>query len=319
MATVALFALSGWFAINMGASGFAPAFGSALGARLISESAAACAFAAFVVIGGVVLGPNVAKTLSAGLIPSSSFDVATALCVLGAANLALLGANLLRMPQSTSWVTVASIVTVGVIDGVLNARTLTHRILPTWVLLPVAAFLLNAALLRVTYPLRPGRLGLQVWLSRHQKWLRVATLASSCYVALAIGANNVANAVGPLSAAGAISVSRGMWLMAPVFGLGAALLRGPARTIARAVVPLGVVTALVCNLIVASLLLFASYLGLPQSLVQLNAAAVLAVAFVKEGGAGMFDGRGTRRMLLLWVATPALASGLTALAVWELR
>lgn len=319
MMTLALIALTGWFAINMGASGLAPAFGSALGARLISERVATIAFSVFVVLGAVALGPRVAKTLSGALVPTTSFDVATTLCVLGAANLALFGANLVRMPQSTSWVTVASIATVGVIDGVLNARTLTHRLLPAWLLLPVVAFALTAMLVRVSYPLRPGRLDLHSWLTRRRGWLRASALLSACYVALAIGANNVANAAGPLAATGTVGVGPSQWLIAPLFGVGAALLRGPARTVARGVVPLGVATALICNVVVASLLLFASFLGLPQSLVQLSGAAVLAVAWVKEDGVHGFSGQATRRLLVLWLATPAIASALTALFVWSLR
>lgn len=316
---LALLATGGWFAFNMGASGLAPAFGATIGSRVISARWAALVFGIFVVVGALLLGPNVAKTLGGEIVPVESFDKVTTLIVLGAANVALLLANLLKMPQSTSWVTVAAIVTLGLQQRDLNTHTLTHRLLPAWLLMPLLGFVICAALMRYLYPLHGSRFGLHSWLSQRRGVLRALAFASACYVALAIGANNVANAVGPCSAAGLFSVTTGMLVLAPMFGIGAGVLAGPAKTIARDVVPLGLFAATLVNIVVATLLLVASYMGLPQSLVQMNAAAVLGVALVKEGRSSMLDGRGTRRMLLLWIVTPILAAALTwiALSLWR--
>lgn len=311
---IALIAMGAWFAFNMGSSGFAPAFGTALGARLIGPRKAAVVFGVLVIAGALLLGSGVAKTLSAGLVPKTSFDVTTTLIVLAATNAALLFANLLSVPQSTSWVTVAAIVALGLSNGNLTTTTLTHRMLPAWIILPAIAFGLSVLAVRFTYPLASGW-SLHAWFSKRARLLRVVGLLSAGYVAFAIGSNNVANAVGPLSASGVFDVRTGMWALAPIFGLGAVFLAGPARTIAGGVVPLGLLTATLCNIIVASLLLVASHMGLPQSLVQLNAAAVLGVALVKEGPSAMFDGRGTRRMLLLWVIAPVLAALLAAIGL----
>jgi sulfate permease len=316
---LALYAVGGWFAFNMGGSGLAPAFGATIGARVVSARWASLVFGIFVMAGAMFLGSHVAKTLGSELVPAASFDSITTLIVLAAANIALLLANVLKMPQSTSWVTVTAIVTLGLFDGDLTTRTITHRLLPAWLLMPLIGFVVSAAVMRYLYPLHGGRFGLHAWLSQRTGVLRVLAFGSSCYVALAIGANNVANAVGPLAAAGLFSVMTGMIILAPVFGIGARVLAGPAKTIGRDVVPLGLFAATVCNIVVATLLLIASYMGLPQSLVQVNAAAVLGVALVKEGPSAMFNGRGTRRMLLLWIVTPILAAGLTwaALAVFR--
>lgn len=308
-----------WFAFNMGSSGLAPAFGPVIGARLLRPAVAAVVFGVFVVAGALLLGSHVAKTLSSGMVPASSFDREATLVVLAATNVALLIANLLAIPQSTSWVTVAAIVMLGLFDGDLTTHTLTHRLLPAWILMPLAGFVISAVVVRLVYPLHGARWSLHAWLTQRTRALRVLALLSACYVALAIGANNVANAVGPLAAGDVLDVTTGMWLLAPAFGLGAFVMRGPARTIARDVVPLGLLTATVCNIIVASLLIAASRMGLPQSLVQLNAAAVLGVAFVKEGPSGMFDGHRTRRMLLLWIIAPIVAGLLTLLGLVIVR
>jgi sulfate permease len=315
MGAVVLVVAAAWFAVNMGGSGLAPSFGPILGARIISPRAAAFVFGVFVIVGAVLLGSHVAKTLSGDLVPSSTFDQTTTLVVLLATNVSLLIANLLAIPQSTSWVTVAGIVTLGLHHGNLTTQTLTHRLLPAWVLLPLTAFTICAVLVRALYPLYGSRFSLHAWFNQRTRLLRVLALASACYVAIAIGANNVPNAAGPLSAAGVLDVATGLLVLAPMFGVGAFVLSGPARTIGRGVVPLGLLTATVCNIVVASLLLVASRLGIPQSLVQLNAAAVFGVALVKEGPSGMFGGGKSRRMLLLWLVTPIVTALLTLLGL----
>ncbi|HVK86607.1 MAG TPA: inorganic phosphate transporter [Kofleriaceae bacterium] len=312
-----LLGVGAWFAINMGASGLAPAFGATMGARLISARWAALWFGIFVIAGALLFGSHVAKTLSSGMVPDTSFDVTTTLIVLSATNVALLLANLIGIPQSTSWVTVAAIIVLGAVDRNLTTHTLTHRLLPAWILMPLAGFVIAVIAVRATYPLTGW--SLHAWLTKRAPLLRVLAFASSCYVAFAIGANNVANAVGPISAAHVFEVNTGMWLLAPAFGVGAFVLRGPARMIGRDVVPIGLLTATICNIIVASLLLIASRMGLPQSLVQLNAAAVLGVALVKEGPSAMFQGRRTRRMLVVWVITPILAALLTLIGLVVVR
>jgi sulfate permease len=304
--------LGGWFALNMGASGLAPSFGAVLGARIVEARRARWLFASFVILGALVLGPSVAKTLSSGIVPAERFDTRATLVVLLATNLAMLVANLAAIPQSTSWVMVAALVALGAQQGALLTRTLTHRLLPAWLLLPLASFGLSVVVMRSLYPLKGARsFELHAWLKRHERVAHGLALTSACYVAFAIGANNVANAVAPLSAAGAIEVGTGMVLLSPLFGVGARIFSGPANTVAREFVPLGLVTATACNTIVATLLVLASSLGLPQSLVQLNAAAVLGVVLVKEGRDALFEGKKTRSMLALWAVTPSFAALLT--------
>lgn len=308
--------LGAWFALNMGAPGLASSFGAVLGAKVVPPRRALWLFGAFVIVGARLLGPSVAKTLASGIVPADRFDARATLIVLVATNVAMLVANLAAIPQSTSWVMVAALVALGVQQGALITHTLTHRLLPAWLVLPLASFALSALAMRTLYPLRGARsFELHAWLKRHQRTAHGLAVASACYVAFAIGANNVANAAAPLSAAGALEVGVGMLVLSPLFGLGAHMFRGPAETIAREIVPLGLVTATTCNVIVASLLVVASTLGLPQSLVQLNAAAVLGVVLAKEGRGALFEGRKTRSMLALWAITPTLAALITFVAL----
>lgn len=299
------------FAMNMGGSGLAPAFSSALGARLVSRRLAPVLFGVFVCLGAMLLGSQVARTLGKDLVAVEHLNQTAALVVVTSAAASLLLANVLGVPQSTSWVTVASISTVGLLHSSLNTETLFHRLIPAWLLLPCAAFLLTRVSLSLFYPLRPDNFRRIEWLTRRQRALKGFVLASSCLVAFSIGSNNVANVVAPIAAAGILDPILGFALSAPLFGLGAALLTRPSRTVGTAIVPLGPIAATIVNLVTGLLLLTASVFGIPQSLVQIMTASVIAVRWVKDGPEAVANHAPLRKVLLLWIISPLIAALIT--------
>lgn len=316
---ILLLTASLFFAINMGGSGLAPSFAGVLGAKLVRRRAAVCLFSVFVLVGALGFGGFVAKTLGKDLVPTETLNEKVVLCVLLSASGSLFLANLLKIPQSTSWVTVFAIVTVGIHFSNLQPDTILYRLLPAWVGLPVASFLLTVVVTRFLYPLRGANLRAHELIVKHGRILNVLALCASCYVAFAIGSNNVANVVGPLSAAGVVGVVDGFVLVAPLFGLGAFLFRAPADTVGNAIVPLGLATATITNLITGSLLLLASWLGIPQSLVQINAASIIAVSLVKEGSWSLMPASMLRKIGLLWVVSPLIAAAMTAILLRIVR
>jgi len=98
-----------FFAMNMGASGVAPSFCSSYGAKFLGRKSIMLLFTFFVILGAVLLGGGVAKTLSSGIVPSKFISPKIALVILLSATISLFIANLLKIPQSTSWVTVFSL------------------------------------------------------------------------------------------------------------------------------------------------------------------------------------------------------------------
>lgn len=310
---VLLLLCSGAFALNMGGSGLAPAFSVALGANLISRRLAALVYGLCVIVGALVLGQLVAKTLAGGFVPPEELTRPRVLCVLAAATASLFLANLLKVPQSTSWVTVFALVAAGLHIGHLEPATLWKRLLPAWLAMPMVAFVVTYGLLRILYPLRPANFRLHERIRRNDKVLRWFVLGTSGYVAMAIGSNNVGNVVGPLAAAGVVGVDQGLLYVAPLFGFGALLFQEPAKTVGKSIVPIGPVAASLVSLVVGTLLLVASSVGIPQSLVQLNAAAVVAVWRVKEDAGSAAGHPVLRRILLLWLITPIISVILTTL------
>jgi sulfate permease len=310
---VLLVACSIFFALNMGGAGFSPAFSAALGAKLVSRTLAIAMFAICVTIGALVIGGHVAKTLGSGFVPPETIDRQTALVVIAAATGALFIANFAKIPESTSWVTVFALSAVGLMRSNLNWHTIVYKLLPAWLSVPVVAFVVTYILSRSLYPLRGWNYRIYEHLTKHEWKLRALVISSSCYLAIAVGANNVANVVAPLATAGVFGVQTGMLLCAPLFALGGIVFFRSTTTIGSDVVPLGLYSATIINLVVGSMVLVISWIGLPQSLVHAQVLSVLGIALAKEGTYELLRHRVVRRIALFWVVSPVIASGLVAL------
>lgn len=226
--------------MNMGGSGIAPTFAASWGSRLIRKTQAILLFAFFVILGAVFLGRNVSLTLGKSLIPQRFINLDIVLIILIAATLSLFLANILKIPQSTSQVTVGAIVGAGLYFKHIYVRTLLFKIIPMWFILPFLSYLLTFLVYKIVYPPHHNNLHIYQKLFANSHKLGLSSIISGCYVAFAIGSNNVANAVGPLNGAGLISVEPGLLLVAPLFGLGAWLMgKGTLETAGKEIIPLG--------------------------------------------------------------------------------
>ncbi|HSK01624.1 MAG TPA: inorganic phosphate transporter [Kofleriaceae bacterium] len=310
---VLLAACSIFFALNMGGAGFSPSFSAALGAGIVRRGPALVLFTICVGLGGVLIGGHVARTLGSNLVPAETIDRHTALVVIGSATAALFVANLAKIPESTSWVTVFAVSSLGVVRGNLNWDTILHRLLPAWVIVPVVAFFGTYLLARQLYPLRGWNYRIYEHLTKHEWKLRVLVITSSAYLAVAVGANNLANVVAPLASAGVFEVQTGMVLFTPLFALGGIVFFRSTKTIGSDVVPLGLYSASIMNVVVGSIVLVVSWLGLPQSLVHAQVLAVFGIALAKDGVHDLLRNRVVRRIALFWAVSPLVASTLVAL------
>ncbi len=297
-----------FFALNMGASGIAPAFASTYGGHLVKKKKAFLLFGLFVILGAVTLGRGVAVTLGKSLIPQEFINFNVVLIILGSATSGLFLANILRIPQSTSQVTVGAIVGAGLYFKHLNVTTLFWKILPLWVILPLFSYFLTWLIYRKIYPPEHDNLHIYQKLFANEKKLRLSALVMSCYVAFAIGTNNVGNAVGPLFGAGILGVNLGLILVSPIFGIGALVLgEGTLETAGKEIVPLGLFSSTLVSFVTATLLIFASLLGIPQSLVQLNIFSIFAISCLKNGHRCTLDQRLTKKTFLIWSVTPLIS------------
>lgn len=297
-----------FFAMNMGASGIAPTFSAVYGSRLINKKVAALLFTIFVILGAFTLGAKVAKTLGQGILPKGMINADVALVILASATLSLFLANLLAIPESTSMVTIGAVTGAGLYFRHIQLKTFLWLI-PMWLAFPVISYLITYRLYKSIYPPHKGNLWLYQKIFSHEKKLRVLAIVVSCYGAFAVGTNNVANAVGPLSAAGVLDARLGLFLIAPLFGLGAFFFgRRNIETFGKEVVPLGLITSNIVCLVTGSLLILASSLGAPFPYVQLNALSIFAISCVKNGHKFTLGHHITRKTIMVWTLTPLLAA-----------
>lgn len=303
-----------FFAVNMGGSGIAPSFGSSYGCRFVSKKTAMLLFSLFVIFGSF-LGRNVVKTLSGGIIPNAYLDFNTALIIIFSAAVSLFAANLFKIPQSTSQVTVGAIVGAGLFFKEIYIGKLFF-IFSMWIILPLVSYAVTYYLSRIFYPPHKGNLWIYEHAFRKKKVLRYIAVTAGCYVALSIGANNVANAVGPLAGAGLINPLTGFLIISPLFGIGGVIFgRNNLDTFGKCIVPLGVLTSSITCFVTATLLIIAAIFGVPQSLVQLKGGTLIAVSSVKNGGK---QGDTAKKAYLVWGLTPLAAAGISWFSLWIL-
>lgn len=298
------------FALNMGGGNFAVSFAAAHGSRILSKRKAQILFAVFVFLGAVLLGRPVANTLGSRIIPAQLMDLDLVLIILISATASLFVANLLRVPQSTSLVTVGAILGVGLCLCRVYGSTFLYLSF-FWILFPVLGYVLTYFLGKLIYPPRRSNFWIYEKLVNNSKRLKAFVVAASCYNAFSVGANNVANAVGPLSGTGIISMLAGFALVAPLFGLGGVVFGGTLKTTGEKIVPLGLLTATIICIVTGTLMITASVLGVPQSFVMIKMASVFAVSGLKNGHRSTFTNSTTQKTYVSWIVMPVIATAIS--------
>jgi phosphate/sulfate permease len=144
----------------------------------------------------------------------------------------------------------------------------------------------------------------------------------SLYVAFSIGANNVANAVGPIAAmmsheltlpfngnGFSIIMILTTLVVAPNFAIGASILgsKGLANT-GKGIFLFGPFEAIIISFVTASLLLITSVTrGIPTSLVQLNAGAIIGIGVSRLGAKNIFRKTSVNKFFIVWAIAPIIA------------
>ena len=319
-------------AMTMGGSGTAPAFSAAYGANVIRKSLIPGLFGITVFIGAILAGKGTATTIGKEILDPGYMNFTQVTIILFAVALALLIANLAGIPQSTSQATVLAVAAPAVIFGELNREKLFLEIIPAWFILPVLAFIISYLAGKYIYrPMR--RRGLTMTRAYNQNMKPVwngIIVVMSLYVAFSIGANNVANAAGPIATMTVnelgVSVQEHFNLIqilttlmvAPSFGIGSSIFGYKiVRNTGKEIVLFGKFEAAIIAFVSASLLLLASLLkGIPSSLVQLNVAAIIGIGVAKLGSKNIFKKTRVKQFFGMWIIAPAIAFGVSLLLTW---
>ncbi len=314
-----------FLALNMGGSGTAPSFSAAYGAGIIRRDYIPFLFGTFVLFGAVIAGDKVIKTIGGSVLPAEHMSLTVVSIVLIASALSIFGANLLRVPQSTSQSTVFALVGCALPLNILDSTRFLYEMIPTWLIMPFISLFLTLFLGFIFGKFKHKLLQLEFKALRNNRLWQYITIACSCYVAFSIGSNNVANSAGPLASlvmndiaspeAAPLIMLLAIMLVAPWFGIGSALLgRGVTKTIGSEIIHIGVLGATFIALITASLLLLASLTrGIPTSLVQMNTFAVIGLAMLKEGPRSIFAKLSVAKLFTVWIIAPFIAMAISYL------
>ncbi|MFA5646773.1 MAG: inorganic phosphate transporter [Bacteroidales bacterium] len=310
-----------FLAINMGGSGTGPSFSAAYGANVIRKSLIPGLFGVMVFLGAVIAGSNTASTLGSDIINPSQLNSVLVAVVFFSVSISLLIANLAGIPQSTSQSTVCALIAPTVYFHTFNSNKIFYEIVPTWFILPIVAFIISFLLGKYIYkPLR--RRGYTISAKVNNSYLLKGLLiVLSLFVAFSIGANNVANATGPLTqmTINFFDLEPGKYdwfiskfsilIIAPCFAIGSSVFGHKImRNTGKEIVLFGRIEAAIIAFISASLLLFASlYKGIPSSLVQLNVASIIGIGIAKLGVKNIFRKTQVRNFFFLWLVSPLVA------------
>jgi len=292
------------FAANIGASGTAAAMGAAYGGGAIRRLRAAVWLAGLCALAGALAGGSrVVTTISEGLIPNALMTIDITVIILLSACLSLYYANHFGIPLSTSEVTVGSLVGVGLALSQIYWHTLLI-ILLAWLLTPLLAFFISYGINRLLSPIdrrlseRPGR-----W----KRWLTLLLIACGCYEAFSAGMNNVANAVGPIIGSGIMPMWLGILVGAVAMAIGAITLGGRVlETNGKKITELSLLQGSIVSSTGGSLVLAASFIGLPVPLTQATTMAIIACGGERIGFA-IFRKPIVRRIMLIWVISPIIS------------
>ena len=316
------FIIAMFLAINMGGSGTAPSFSAAYGANIMKRELIPGVFGIFVFIGAILAGKKVVLTVGSGIIPADMMGLTLTTIILLSVSISLLLANLLRIPQSTSQSTVFALIAPAILFKNLNAHKLFVEIIPAWFVLPLISFVISYVIGRFIYkPIKDKEIVNFEQLSTHPV-LKFLVIATSLYVAFAIGSNNVANAAGPLAAMMSTNLhihpddSRFLLLMiastliiAPCFGIGSSIFgHRVVETIGKNIIDFSPLGASLISFITASLLLLASVSrGIPTSLVQMNTAAIIGLGISKVGYKQILARTTVKKLFTIWIIVPIIS------------
>ncbi|MGQ0794453.1 MAG: inorganic phosphate transporter [Deltaproteobacteria bacterium] len=266
-----------FLALSIGANNSAAAMATAYGAGARTKREAVILIAIFALLGALLAGGPVIKTMGKGLVPETVLitHMGFVLIILFIAIFFITWANILSVPVATTHAIVCAVAGVGIYSQALNGRKFAE-IVVWWVVTPFAAWLMNYLLGKYLYFRTLKFLTDRYSEEGIRRILTLALTFSGCYVAFSAGANNSANSVGPLVGIGLIESSTGAILAGLGMGAGAILLGGRVlETVGKQITDICLLRAISVEFTGATIILIASIFGIPVSLAEIVTSGII--------------------------------------------
>jgi sulfate permease len=303
MSVVILIFICLFLAVNMGVSGFSVSFTPSYGSGILNKNKTVIIYTLSVILGGVLIGPRVVETL-VNKITFIKFNVISGGIILASSALTIFLSNIVKVPQSSSLVTVASFVGAGLYYGKVNWYTI-YKIIIFATIFSLLSLAITILIKRKVYPPRQDNIKFYENFFVHRKKLRKFIIFHDVYAGFGIGTNNVANVVAPLIMSLKVSPFLGFLIVSLFFGLGAHILGGRViHSLSKEIVPVGEFSASIVSFITATFVIIASLLGLPTPYVQFTTFSLIGISCIKDGLRCTMNKSMVRRIIWVWFLVP---------------
>lgn len=321
----------GW---NIGSNDAANAMGTAVGGRVLIYRRAIAIMVLFVILGAVLEGGKVMKTVGEGIVLAPSGvgyenpltvagDGIFAVVALVSAGLWVTLATTLRLPVSTSQSIVGAVMGAGLLISFLEpggvGAVVQFGILGSiglcWILTPIGAAIFAFIIYKLFTPL----LRRIKDVAKLNRIFSLLVIMAGAFAAYALGANDVGNATGMVHAVAGGESSLTPQLIG-LFG-GVALAIGALtyswrvmQTVGTGITRLDAITACAAQLGAAITVWTFTQFGIPVSTSQAIVGGVAGAGLVK--GIAAVSRRKLGEIGVAWLLTPTVAAGLTFLLGW---
>lgn len=298
MAELIPFAACILIAFGIGSNDTSNSLGICIGAGIIKLKKAVVLFGCFVLIGIVLQGQKVMKTVGKDLLEVNPSMLSISLSV---SAIFIILFNWKKLPLSTHQVIIGGLTGSGVASGVdINVMSLL-KIVSSWIVSPLIAFFF-AFVIYQTMEKTLSRLSL----FNIERILRVLLLISGILIAYNTGANELATVLGPVIYSGFISKTPSFLLGALFVFLGAVLLSNRViETVGKGITALDPYSGFAAQLGAGSCVLLFTFLGMPISTTYCIISGISGVGIVKGMKTVRIDL--IKKMALTWVLAPSIA------------
>ncbi len=311
--------LASFLALNIGANNSAASMATAYGAGVRSKRQAVIIIAVFALLGAVIAGAPVVKTLGNGLVPSEvlSSHIGLVLIIFIIASLFVTWANVAKVPIATTHAIVCAIAGVGLYSSALHTDKF-FEILIWWVAAPLVAWVINFLVAKYLYFRTLKFLTERYSEKSINGILTIMITISGTFLAFSAGANNSANAVGPLVGLGLIGSYKGAVIAGVAMGVGAILFGGRVlETVGKEITEICILRAVSVEFTGAALILIASIFGIPVSIAEIVTSGIIGFSCAQQGFGVTARNRHVVRIAFFWIVIPfiaiAMGYGMTSL------
>lgn len=311
--------LAAFLALNIGANNSAASMATAYGAGVRTKRQAVIIIAVFALLGALIAGAPVVKTLGNGLVPSEvlSSHIGLVLIIFVIASIFVTWANVAKVPIATTHAIVCAIAGVGLYSSSLHTDKF-FEILIWWIAAPLVAWIINFLMARYLYFRTLKYLTEKYSEKSINRILMLMITVSGTFLAFSAGANNSANAVGPLVGLGLIGTYQGAIIAGVAMGVGAILFGGRVlETVGKEITEICILRAVSVEFTGAGLILLASFSGIPVSIAEIITSGIIGFSCAQKGFGVTARNRHVLTIAFFWIVIPfiaiAMGYGLTSL------